>query len=210
MKMKVLGAAVALLGLSAVSAQAVGVGNPSYLFIDVTITNNLSVSVSNANKSTQTITWNGETALFATSTATVTNDTGFIAEKWELTTTPTSWDSASGAAGWTIGATPSVDQVMLQAVFGASGIANASCTGATLFGNMTVAPALTNGTQTQFTQTVLADSIVGAGGLGVRPDNSGTNEMNAGSFRALCWKMSMPTSTSLTGTQVVPIIVTAF
>jgi hypothetical protein len=188
----------------------VGVGNPSYLYIDVTITNNLSVSVSNANKSTQTITWNGETALFATSTATVTNDSGFISEKWELTTTPTSWDSASGSAGWTIGATPSVDQVMLQAVFGASGIANASCTGATLFGNMTVAPALTFGTQTQFTQTVLADSIVGAGGLGVRPENAGTSKLNAGSFRALCWKMSMPTSTSLTGTQVVPIVVTAF
>jgi hypothetical protein len=34
--------------------------------------------------------------------------------------------------------------------------------------------------------------------------------MNAGSSRALCWKMTMPTSTSFTGTQVVPIIVTAF
>ena len=32
----------------------------------------------------------------------------------------------------------------------------------------------------------------------------------AGRTRALCWKMTMPYSSSLTGTQVVPIIVTAF
>ena len=159
MKAKWLGALVALLSLSAVSARAVGVGNPSYLFIDVTITNNLSVSVSGFNKSTQTITWNGESALQATSTATVTNDSGYIAERWELTTTPTSWDSATGAAGWVIGATQAADQVKLQAVFGASTIA--TCAGASLFGDSNVPPALLSSTQTPYTQTVLADTSLG-------------------------------------------------
>jgi hypothetical protein len=210
MNVKGLGMALALLGLTAASARAAGVGNPSYLLIDVTITNNLSVSVSGFNKSTQTITWNGEATLAATSTATVTNDAGYVSERWELTTTPTSWDSVSGATGWVIGATQAADQVKLQAVFGASGIANSACTGATLFGDSTVAPALLNGVQTQYTQTVLADSIVGAGGVVARPDNAGTNRMLAGRERALCWQMTMPTSTSFVGTQVVPIVVTAF
>ena len=210
MKLKWLGAVIALMGLSAVSAQAVGVGNPSYLNIDVTITNNLSVSVNGFNKSTQTITWNGEAALQATSTATVTNDSGYISERWELTTTPNSWDSTSGGAGWVIGATQAADQVKLQAVFGASGIANSACTGASLFGDANVAPALLSSTQTPYTQTVLADTIVGAGGTPARPDNAATNRMTAGRSRALCWHLTMPTSTSFSGVQVVPIVVTAF
>jgi hypothetical protein len=209
MKIKWLGAAVALLGLTA-SANAAGVGNPSYLYIDVTITNNLSVSVNSLNKSTDTASWTGQATLQATSTATVTNDSGYLSERWELTTTPNSWDTATGAAGWVIGATQAADQVKLQAVFGASGIAGNACTGASLFGDATVAPAITSAGQTLYTQTVLADSIVGAGGVSARPDNAGTNRMTAGRSRALCWQLTMPTSTSFVGTQVVPIVVTAF
>ena len=103
MKMKWLGAAALLLGLTAVSAQA---ANPSaYLNIDVTITNNVSVSVNGTQSSTQTVTWSGQTTLTAASTATIANDSGYLSERWELTTTANSWDSATGAAGWTIGAT---------------------------------------------------------------------------------------------------------
>ena len=201
---------VALVGLAAARAQAVGVGTPSYLNIDVTITNNLSVSVIGVHSATQTATWAGEAALTADSTATVTNDSGYVSERWELTTTANSWDSTSGAAGWAIGTSAASDQVKLQAVFGASGIAANSCSGSSLFGDNNVAPALTNGVQTAYTQSVLADSIVGSGSLAARPDNASNNRMLAGRERALCWKLTMPTSTSFTGHQIVPIVVTAF
>ena len=203
MKMKWLGAAVALLGLTAVRAQA---ANPSaYLNIDVTITNNVSVSVIGVQSATQTVTWSGQATLTG-STATVTNDSGYLAERWELTTTPNSWDSVSGAAGWAIGATQAADQVKLQAVIGASGI-GASCAGGN-FGSAVISPALTSATQTQYTQAILADTSLG--GAPALPDNAVTNRVTAGRTRALCWQMTMPTSTSFTGTQVVPIIVTAF
>ena len=203
MKKKWLVAAVALLGLTAVRAQA---ANPSaYLNIDVTITNNVSVSVIGVQSATQTVTWSGQATLTG-STATVTNDSGYLAERWELTTTPTSWDSGTGAAGWAIGSTQAADQVKLQAVIGASGI-GASCAGGN-FGSAVISPALTSATQTPYTQTVLADT--GLGGASALPDNAVTNRVLAGRTRALCWQMTMPTSTSFTGTQVVPIIVTAF
>ena len=207
MKKKWLGAALALLGLSAVRAQA---ANPSaYLNIDVTITNNVSVSVNGTQSSTQTVTWTGQTTLTAASTATITNDSGYLSERWELTTTPSSWDSVSGSAGWTIGATQAADQVMLQALIGASGIANASCSGTTYFNSAAFSPALTSATQTQYTQAILADTTLGGGGTPANPDTAG-NKVLAGRTRALCWKMTMPYSTSFTGTQVVPIVVTAF
>ena len=34
--------------------------------------------------------------------------------------------------------------------------------------------------------------------------------MNAGSQRQLCWQLTMPTSTSFTNAQIVPVVVTAF
>ena len=206
-KMKWLGAAVAMLGLAGVRAQA---ANPSaYLNIDVTITNNVSVSVFGIQSATQTVTWSGAATLTAAATATVTNDSGYLSERWELTTTANSWDSGTGAAGWVIGATPANDQIMLQALIGASGIAAGSCTGTTYFNSSAFSPALTSATQTQYTQAILADTTLGAGGTPANPDTAG-NRVLAGRTRALCWKMTMPYSTSLTGTQVVPIIVTAF
>lgn len=199
-------ALLAAVTLTAAKARA-AVGNPGALQIDVTITNNLSVSVDNVRSSTQAVTWSGATTLTATSTSTVKNDSGYISERWELTTTANSWDSTSGAAGWSIATTAGADQVKLQAVFGASGQANNACSGAT-WGDSNVAPALTSATQTPYTATVLADTALG--GVTAKPDNTSTNRMNAGSARALCWNLTMPTSTSLTGTQVVPVVVTAF
>src|SRR5471030_2023877 len=95
-KTKWLGAALlALLGLAAGRAEA-GQGTSSYLYIDVTITNTLSVSVNSVGASTQSVTWSGATALGAAATPNVTNDTGYIAEKWELKTTGFSADSTNG------------------------------------------------------------------------------------------------------------------
>ena len=190
-------------------AEAAPVGNPSYLNIDVTIANNLSVSVSNVRTSSMTQAFTSAGAsVQAASTATVTNDTGYLAERWELSAPLNAFDSPTGAAGWTIGTTAGVDTVKLQAVFGAAGTANAACSGAT-FGSSTIAPALTSATQTPYTTSILADSALG-GYPAAQPDSTTSLKMNAGSSRALCWQLTFPTSTSFTGIQVVPIIVTAF
>ncbi|MDE2511401.1 MAG: hypothetical protein KGL74_09785 [Elusimicrobia bacterium] len=209
-KMKWLGAAALTAALmTAGRAGAVGVGSPSYLNIDVTIASNLSVSVSNQRTSSMSTTFTtAGAAIQAASTATVTNDTGYLAERWELSAPASAFDSPTGAAGWTIGTTAGNDVVKLQAVFGAAGTANTACSGAT-FGSSTIAPALTSATQTPYTTTILADSALG-GYPAAQPDNTSTLKMTAGSSRALCWQLTLPTSTSFTGTQVVPIIVTAF
>ncbi|MDE2144075.1 MAG: hypothetical protein KGJ84_16825, partial [Elusimicrobia bacterium] len=71
--MKRLGLAVlaTLAVLAAGRADAVGVGNPSYLNIDVTIANNLSVSVSNVRTSSMTTAFTtAGAAIQAASTAT--------------------------------------------------------------------------------------------------------------------------------------------
>ena len=101
-KVKWLGAAVvALLGMAAGRAEA-GVGNASYLNIDVTITQTLSVAVNTVNTSSQAVTWSGSATQSIASTATVTNDSGFFAEQWKLSTFATSFDQTNGAAGWTM------------------------------------------------------------------------------------------------------------
>ena len=180
--------------------------NPSYLNIDVAITANISVAVNTVASSTQSFTWSGAATQTAASSATVKNDSLFFGSQWKLSTTANSWDSTTGAAGWTIAGSAAADQLKLQAVFGPSGFSGACTSGS--FGNATVAPALSSTTPITYTASVLGDTT--GLGAGASPDNTSTNIMNSGSDRALCWKMTMPTSTSLSGTQVVPIVVTAF
>ena len=202
--MKWLGVAVvALLGLAG-SAHA-GVGNASYLNIDVTITQTLSVAVNTVNTSSEAITWSGQSFLTQAATTTITNDSGFFAEQWKLSTFATSFDQTNGNPGWTVATVPGIEQLEVQAVFGTSGGAT-SCASAN-FTNAAVDKALSNTTPLTYTLTQLND-VTGLGGTG--PDNTSTNKMNAGSQRSLCWKLSFPTSTALTNAQVVPIIVTAF
>jgi hypothetical protein len=206
-KTKWLGAALlALMGVAATKASA-GQGTSSYLYIDVTITNTLSVSVNSVGASTQSTTWTGQAALGAAATAAVTNDTGYIAERWELKTTAFSADITNGATGWTIGAAPGVETVEVQAVFVSAAANSCPLTGAAEWSNALIAPALT-ALQTPYTASLLADTSFS--GLNAQPDNTSTNKMNAGSTRGLCWRLGMPTSTALTNTQVVPVTVTAF
>ena len=193
--------------LAGSAARSYAATNPAYLNINVTISNNLSVTVDTLATSTQTVTWTGTPSLVAAATATVTNDSGYISERWQLTTRANAFDATSGAAGWTIAGTEAADTVKLQAVFGPAGVAEGVCSGA-IWSNATAAPALTSATQTQYTQTVLADTLTSAGAY--QPDIVSSNRVSAGTTRALCWKLTMPTSTALTGTQVVPVIVTAF
>ena len=196
-----------LLGLTAGWAGAAATPS-SQLNIEVTITNNRSVKVDSIQTNSQTVgPWSGAATIVAGTTATVTNDSTYVSSRWELTTTANSFDKTSGAAGWAIAGSASADQVKLQAVFGAPGLASAGC-GAANWSDATIAPALTNGVQTQYTQVVLADTLLG--GATAKPDGASNNVMNAGSTRPLCWKLTMPTSNSFVGSQVVPVIVTAF
>jgi len=204
-KMKWLGAALlAAMGLAG-RANA-GQGTSSYLYIDVTITNTLSVSVNSVGASTAAVTWSGAAALGATSVATVTNDTGYVAERWELKTAQYSADSTNGATGWTIGAAPGLETVEVQAVF-VSAAGGCPLTSGSEWSNALIAPALTT-SQTLYTSSLLADSALG--GALAQPDNLSTYRMNAASSRGLCWRLGMPTSTALANAQIVPVIVTAY
>ena len=204
-KAKWLGAAL-LAAMAMTAARASAATSPSYLNINVTISNNLSVTVDTLQTSSQTVSWSGAATLVAAATATVVNDSGYISERWSLSTTASSFDPATGAAGWTIAGAAAADQVALQAVFGPAGVAAGVCSGA-IWSNGTSAPVLST-SQTQYTQTVLADTLTSAGAY--QPDMVASNRVSAGTTRALCWKLAMPTSTSITGTQVVPVVVTAF
>ena len=198
-------AAAALCG----RAEATGVGNPSYLNIDVTVTSNLSVSVSTVRVSSQAAgTWNGTPGAFmqAAATATITNDSGYISERWGLSAPTNAFDSATGNATWAIGAASGVDQVEVQATLGGAASTDAQCAASQSWNGGVIAPALTNATLTEYTSTTLVDTSMAA----ATPDIVGTNRMNAGSSRALCWRLTMPQSTSFTGIEVVPVIVTAF
>jgi hypothetical protein len=206
MKTKTKWLAALALGLTAMTAGRAEAANPSYLNIDVTITANVSVAVNTVASSTQSFTWSGAATQVSATSATVTNDSAFFASQWKLSSTPSSWDGTTWAAGWAIAGSAGADQLKLQAVLGPSGFSGSCNSGS--FGNSTVAPALSNTTPITYTAAVLGDTT--GLGAGASPDNTSTNKMNAGSSRALCWQMTMPTSTSLSGTQVVPIVVTAF
>jgi hypothetical protein len=205
MKTKTKWMAALALGL-AMTAGSAHAANPSYLNIDVAITANVSVAVNTVASSTQSFTWSGAATQVAATSATITNDSTYFASQWKLSSAANAWDSVTGAAGWAIASAAAADTLKLQAVIGPSGFSGACTSGN--FASATVAPAITSTTPITYTSTVLGDTT--GLGAGASPDNTATNKMNAGSSRALCWKMTMPTSTSFTGTQVVPIIVTAF
>ncbi len=209
--LKWLGAALLAVAALSGKVQAVGVGSPSYLNIDVTISASLSVSVTGAKVSSQAVTWTGQSLLAAASTATVKNDTGLLSEKWQLSTTANAADATNGAAGWTIaGSTTGLaaDNVAVQAVFGSSNTALAGCplTSGTEWNNTAVAPPLTTAPAT-YTNTLYADAALTTNGSH-QPD-AAIGTMFANSQRALCWRLAMPPSTSLTNQQIVPVIVTA-
>ncbi len=201
-----LGAALLALMALAVGRAEAGVGSPSYLYIDVTITNTLSVSVNSLAASTAAVTWSGAASLGQTAVATVTNDTGYLSERWELKTSAFSADSTNGATGWTVAGAPGVEAVEVQAVF-VSPTGNCPALAASEWSNALIAPALTT-TNQAYTASLFADTAVG--GASAQPDNTSTTKMNAGSSRGLCWKLGMPTSTALTNPQIVPVVVTAF
>ena len=207
------GAALAVVAALAGTASAAGVGSPSELNIDVTITASLSVSVVNQRISSQTVSWSGTPDLqFASaSSATVKNDSGILTERWKLSS-GASQNGLGNAATWVLGTsttTPGADTFALQAVFGSSNTVLAGCpaTGATDWNNGTNVPLLT-AVGVQYTATVFADATLNNNGT-PNPDN-GTFQLFSNSQRALCWKLTMPDSTSTTDQQIVQVVVTAF
>jgi hypothetical protein len=206
-------AAMALLALAG-RAQAAGVGNPSYLNIDVTISASKSVSVTGQRTSSQSVTFDGSTFLLVSAaTASVKNDSGVLSEGWQLSTTANSIDATTSGAGWTIASSSSnlaTDNVAVQAVFGSSNTVLAGCpaSGATDWQNGAIAPPLTTSAQQYGTASRYVSSTLTNNGS-ASPD-SGTT-LFAGSQRALCWRLAMPQTTTLTtaDVQIVPIIVTA-
>ena len=171
----------------------------------------LSVSVVGVRVASQAVTWTGQPLLAAASTATVRNDTGLLNEKWQLSTGANSIDATTGGAGWTIaGSTTGLaaDNVAVQAVFGSSMTALGGCpaTGAANWNSTPIAPPLTTSPAT-YTNTLYADTALNNDGK-YQPD-AASGTMFAGNERALCWRLAMPPSTSLTNQQIVPVIVTA-
>ena len=217
MKKGWLGLALAVIGtvMGAGSAQAVAT-TTAYLNIDVTITAALSVKVDNQASSTYTVTWSGtpnqQFASDSLSSATVTNDTGILSEKWFLATNANSINTAGGAGTWAVSASSTVigpDAFALQAVFGSSNTAAGGClaTNAGTWDNTTAAPLL-SATQALYTNTrYVGSTLTNLGGSPLPDVASGT--MYAGNKRALCWRVIMPDTTSTTQQQNLQILVTA-
>ena len=211
-------AALALAMLGAGRAQA-GVGPQSELDIDVTFTAALSVAVDGANSSTYTVAWTGtpNQVLLSPSSATVTNDSGIVTERWKLFTNQNSL-TTSGSTWALATATSAVgaDQFGLQAVFGSSNTVNTGCASATNAGTWNIgadAPLLTTtfSTGLQYTSAgQLASTELVNNGTEYPDTATNSGSMLGGNKRALCWRVIAPTSTSATQTQNVQVIVAAF
>ena len=203
-------AAFLAVGMLTTGARA---ATPARVNINVTITASLSVSVDGIASSTRTHAWSGTPNQIFDNTAssiTVLNDTGILTEKWALSTNANSINA--GGTSWSLGASTSAvgaDTFAMQAVFGSSNTAVGGCTSAngTTWNDSTLATPLTSSAVT-YTSTKLASSQLTNLGGSQAPDLA-TGEMYAGNKRALCYRVVMPQSTSVTATQNVQVIVTA-
>ena len=207
---------LALLGLMTAAATA-RAANPARVNIDVSITAALSVSVDGVDSSTRTHNWAGtpnQAFDNAASSITVLNDTGILNESWALSTNANSIN-AGGTAWARVGSTTAVpaDSFAVQAVFGSSNTAVSGAggcgdaTAGVTWADGTIAPPLTTAPVT-YTSTVFAAAQLQNGGGTHQPDLAG-GTLYAGSKRALCYRLIMPASTSVTATQNVQVTVTA-
>ncbi len=206
-------AALAALGLVLQAGRAFGASSAT-LNIDVTIGGSLSVEVNDAVSSTHTANWNADSpnaALVSAATATVRNSSGGRTEKWALATNPYSLSAVAGSTWALAGSTAAVgaDEFSVQAVFGSSGTL-ACPSGAATDWDQAFAPPLT-ASPVVYTSSVFADPGLNDAGTPL-PDvaaGGADGRMHAGSRRALCWRVIMPSSTSTAQTQNIQIIVTA-
>lgn len=200
---------------------AVVAASSATVSIDVSIQANLSVSVDSAESSTYAVTWlasAGNAKLVGPSTATVTNDSGGLTEKWALSTNAQSLTQGVGGT-WSLSVSSSSvgsDQFAVQAVFGSSATAQGGCpTAGASDWDESFAPPLT-ASPVVYTSAVFADANLNAGGSGslslFNPDHTAggsDGRMHAGSKRALCWRVVTPLTTGTVETQNIQITVTA-
>ena len=219
MMRRMTGAGLALLAAAMLAPEAKAVATSSAtLNIDVTIVSNLSVKVNNVASSTDSVqSWNTSAQAFFASatTATVTNDSGAQTEKWALSTLANSIDQGT-AGSWSLAASlgaVGADSFGVQAVFGSATTPVGSCpaTGSSDWASA-FAPILTAAPVT-YTSTTFADTNLNNGGANsFKPDvfsGVGDGRMLAGNKRALCWKVTTPTTTSTIDQQTIMVIVSA-
>ena len=218
----------------AIAATTLGLGKAfasqqttAYLNIDVTVSAQLSVEVNSLATSTQTVAWSvTSSSMVSPSSATVTNNSTGLSERWELSTNPTSLDQGSNGS-WNLqtSTTGSIgqDQFALQAVFGstntvagAAGSAPGACPSVSSTDwNQSFAPAVTT-SLVSYSSTTFADSSLDISGASANPDCTSAGgscvangDMFANDYRALCWRVLGPSSVSSTDNQIVQVIVTA-
>ena len=214
MKKWTLGLSLGVIGLWVGTSKAKA-ANPAVLNIDVTVTASLSVNVNGVASSSVTASgWSPtNTKLVSASSATVTNDSTGLTEKWALSTDTTSIDQGT-AGSWTLLTStlsaPGNDQFALQAVFGSTNTTVGGCPSATS-GDWNVAASTPISVNPQtYTDSTFADSTLSIGGASANPDNSpNPGDMFANSYRALCWRIDGPTGITQTDEQNIQIIVTA-
>jgi hypothetical protein len=214
-------AAAVIAALAWLAPAKANAANPAYLNIDVSVTETLSVAVNGVATSSVTANWNtaNPNQLIVGSSATVLNNAGGP-ETWELSTNANSIDTGS-QGNWTLVTTttsaPGSNAFAVQAVFGSSSTAAGNGTGNGNNGcpltsstdwNASFAPPLTSGV-VAYSNTKFADSSLTFNGT---PNTDGAP--NAGdllntSARALCWRLEMPSATTITDTQNIQVIVTA-
>ena len=218
-KMKWLGAALlAVAGLAGKASAILPSETSAYLNIQVTINASLNVSVlDNAGVAGSTYTstaWTGAAnQALSGSSATVTNTSTALSEKWALSTDTGSLDVSGLTTNetWSNAASTtnvSHDQYGVQAVFGSSWTVNCPAAGAPDWNSSANAPALTT-SPVLYTSAMFADAGLAAGGGKAGPDNATYGQMYVGGTRALCWQVIMPKSTYTTHTQEIQVVVTA-
>ena len=199
----------------------------AYLNIDVTVSAQLSVEVNSLASSTQTVAWSvTSSSMVSPSSATVTNNSTGLSERWELSTNANSLDQGSNGS-WTLqtSTTGSIgqDQFALQAVFGstntvggAAGSAPGACPSVSSTDwDQSFAPAITT-TQQYYTSSNFADTSLNVSGATANPDCTApggscvaNGDMFANDYRALCWRLLGPSAVSSQDAQVIQLIVTA-
>lgn len=214
-----LAAAFALaVSAAAVLPSSVSAASSATIVIDVTVNANLSVSIDGSGSSTHTVLVTpGAGPVVSPATATVTNDSVGMTEKWKLSTDD-AYDTVLGGAGWelvtsTSGAgAPDIDQFALQALFISSKAAAGDCSAAlpaSAWDQAYAAP-LTSTPQT-YSSTLYSDLTDIGGSVGLPDKTAGGSDgnMKRGSSRGLCWRIVPPASVNSVHDQIITIVVTA-
>jgi len=198
------------LAMTAGKAQASG-GNPAYLDLKVTFTGAFSIAVDGNQSSTQA--FNVTTNLqVVTASATVTNDSSGLTEKWQLSVASVPGLGGDWAVKETTETTPGINEYALQAVFMSSAAANQACPIKTdTLWDLT--PSIVKGAMQTYISTLFADATDIDGANGKPDENDGkmyATSVGAGhGKRRLCARFYAPLGSSTVGEHVIRLTLTA-